>query len=400
MSHQFLPQSEINTWQSREDLLSRMRKNATLLFGEEWHEDSVWELSKYLILQLQKYSKNNEVGIKQKSFFYAVAEQLDYSYVASVNKYLESLLKVIVVPASASGAIQPSVAITEEWNALGDFLDLNPEGAKKIWERVKGLPESELIKLTEEMRLLAMDYNDFRVIFMFVAATLIYFVPSTTITNLDDFKYFLSAEAEKKDKSFNIKSGLTTVNFLGWSLVNENKEVSQWSVEYLTKQFRMDSNVFDNSVDTLFFLIILHLAFFNFADQPKNTQEDLMKKFVWSALCLGVLVEDILKEVLLKMTMGDSQKEYAINLAENMTINSESIYSVPGKSPMMIGEFVKRFLTFSRGDHGGFMQVKYVEELSKENNWPEGLRYYLFILLNLYFHLKTGEILSAKKMII
>ena len=324
-----------------------------------------------------------------------MAGQVDYDLLDRINKYLERLLKVTFV--TTAEASQLSATTVEEWSALGDYLDLTPEGTKKLWGRVKGLSESELTKLMEEIRPLAGDYNDFRVTFIFVAAVLVYYIPVNPIIDLDGFKYTLSVEAEKKDASFSIEGGLTMINFLGWSLASENTDTMKWAVEYLTKQFKLDSAIFNSSADTLLFSVVLHLAFFNLASQPREAQEELIKKFIWSAFCFGVPMENILREVLLKGAASNNQREYADNFAEILTIGDEDIYSMADKQPMTVGQFVKRFLTFSGGDHGGYMQVKYIGELLKEYGWPEELRYYLFSLLNLYLHLKTGEILSTKR---
>ncbi len=396
MNHQFLQKSEVAAWKKREDLLSKTRQNAIQLFGEGWNENSVWELSKHFVLQMQKNSQGDKIGEKQKSFFNAMAEQVDYDLLENINRYLERLLKVS--PVSLTATLQSSTAITEEWSALGDFLDLSSAGTEKLWDRVKGSPGSELTKLMEEIRPLANSYNDFRINFIFVASALICYIPPNPVMDLDSFKYVLSVEAEKDKASFNIENGLVVVNFLGWSLVSENVETMQWATEYLTKQFEPDNAIFSSSADTLLFVVILHLAFFNLTNQPREIQEELVKKFVWKALCFGAPAENILREVLLKKDVLKNQEKYYDVLAEILVASNENIYLISGKQSMMtVGQFIKRFLAFSRGDHGGFSQVKYIGELLKEYGWPEGLRYHLFALLNLYLHLKTGEIFAEKR---
>ncbi|MBS3126807.1 hypothetical protein J4228_01430 [Candidatus Woesearchaeota archaeon] len=47
-----------------------------------------------------------------------------------INKYLERLLKVTFV--TTAEASQLSATTVEEWSALGDYLDLTPEGTKKL----------------------------------------------------------------------------------------------------------------------------------------------------------------------------------------------------------------------------------------------------------------------------
>ncbi|OGH87597.1 MAG: hypothetical protein A3J93_03675 [Candidatus Magasanikbacteria bacterium RIFOXYC2_FULL_42_28] len=385
----FLQSSSPETWKQRVDLLIRIGMIADDLFLGKWENDSVWGWSKFLVADLAKFNKEKiPSDWRYQSFFYALVGFLDFSLLEKITNELDKLARIKIGPASKGATIISTVS--EEWNALGDFLDLTPAGGGILRNKVSGLTAVELEKLTADMRVLADDYNDFRIVFKFVATALLYHIPPVPAVDLDGFKYAVSVQAEQKKNDFSIDHGLLCTNFLGWSFLKRDEKVMRWAAEYL-RQFSVESIKYDSPFDLIFLIGILHLAFYNFTGLSSETQIELIKKFTLKALCWGVPLDKVLLSKSgegLSVATGPKNTRALFTALEN---SEETMNFGSDKVLMNVGQFVKQFLLSAHRDYGGYAQTEYVGDAIRENHWPDGARVYLFALLKCCLYLKAGS---------
>ncbi len=384
MTAQFIPQFNPQTLEKRRALLLSLQGAGAALFVNMWNEDSVWEWTDYLLADWDTRLRV-ELGSgeeKEKAFFLTAAAFLDFDLLENILRKLQRLLEIKPRPGQSDGSRKPlAAALQEEWGILAQALDLTAAGAELLWRRVNGLSSGELEGLMVEMRPLAREYNDFRAVFLLVASALVYYIPPAPLVDVEHLRYALATGGEA-----DVKTLARVANFLGWAFWKKDAAAALWAVDFLRRFVVLDQQLLGGKLDMFILAIFLHLSFGGWARLDSEARLELFRRYLWRALCLGVPLDEILRE-----SAGGGAVLGAVSLANSLENSEESMHVDPRQTPWTVGKFLQRFSSAANGDFGGYVQTRFVDNFAREQKWPGDLRGHLFIFLHIYVSLKTGK---------
>lgn len=369
-------------------------EGAQKLFAEEWNGDSLWQMCVDLVSERDSlWASIQRPNDLSAVFFLAVLRMSDMEVWQRIDVSLQEIQTLLGVPGQpASSREGAKKQYPAEWNTLGKKLGLTLLGYEQFFGKVNNLTAEKQRLAIGQLNQLAVAYGKCKPFFELQAATMLYVLPADTPGTLAEWN-----EMTKKEDIDKQSATITpaTMRFLGQSFFGNEPTVAQPALAILDNWSAQAYNI-KNIYYQLLFQTLVFIVFGQFAFFSEQEQDQIMNKYAWCALQRGVLVGDTLQSILAEAPRITDYIKRSGTWAEQIRQSKEPL-SVGVPAVGVVGAFIEFFLkALPDKEFDEAAKRQWIEgELSKNNlGSTSGAR--LLELLNLYLHLREGDLLDYR----
>lgn len=373
-------------------MVGKIRAAAESIFNGAWSSASVWEWSSMMLADYERYGQP-QIDEKEKVFFGAVSEQLDFSGLEKLSVALGNIAGRLSVGTPIVGN---NAGSNNGIDHLLQSLDITEDGCEHFKNLCAASQNYGINAIMEDLKILVGLYQITKPVFSLTASLLLHYIPPDVIADLDDFDrefYYVSALKEVGKK---IEVFPKFFRFLGQSFFSGDLDTREWVVIFLS-DFDVDKTTLDRIVDKLLFIALLHISFYDIGDIIQTDMRLFVGRYLWWGMQFGVPVEKRLEELLAARPHLNDYLLYSIDLSDNL-LNSKAILSFSaGSVRATVGEFINE-MALTAGDKvlAGYAQVDFVDDYMRRNKLPAQLRDHLLKLLHIYVHLRECDFIDYR----
>lgn len=382
-------------WREKGELIKEVNKNSLALFQSSWKEDSCWKWLTYLQTQMESFESEKRGIDIETDFFYSMVHTIDFELLEKISDSLRRVIDTLVT--SRTNQVN-TVNVTADFKAsLEDAciaFDLKAEeGLSVLTSKTTLLPEEKKDTFLKVLSQVGALYGEFCIPFSLTSALLLYYRPIQSFASLEDFTKLLQDSTTKKKNILEVWAPI--LRYLAQGFFSSDGDVKDEAVFYLVST-ATDPVALKNKVYTLFYQVLLFVAFRGFGTLNEEYQSDLIRIHLWSALTIGVPVEKLLKEKLASEPVLDFYISCSGAFAEALSQSTQSLFA-SNQSQVTVSQFIQKFTSLnSQKDFESKVQKAYVASEMKLHGWPAESAEKLLRLISLFIHLRECTLVDYR----
>lgn len=376
-----------NNFGQRKQTLSNFVTFWSVLFGDP-EDETVWNWLENLqellgILEIEKagYDFNT-------AFQLTLVEELDWEKIDEIIKKLEELNELL------KGSEVVDLAEGEEGvQEIVEWLELSETQAKIVINKINSLPDDKLSLAVPALQELIAIKEEIRPYSALIFSLLLVSLPINTPTTFKQFQDKMDTEMALEGAD--IVHWAPIMRALGQAVLGQDAEIQTWAVNYYAENL-VARTAFEQTVPHLLLLAFTYLFFKDFKNLDKPARYMMVNNQLWPALCLGVPVEELLKEQLADEDLL-ADYIYTSSYYADLMLDSKQRFIYFGFSDLPAGDVIGDFEAFCQGND---LELEKMDEFAKkfilENSLRDDFREKIVAWLKLYVHLRECDLVDFR----
>ncbi len=370
-----------------QEMLASVLEQGIVVFGEGWMNGD-WSLYfQSLLEEMNRHVNNQFFDYHDQDFSLSLLSEVDWGSIEDLQKSLVSMKESLDILPTEEFTIDEA----EVKEILLPLL-LDEETVSRFIFKLKKIRSNDLDNLLNSLKLISVKCTVLGPDLELILSALCYYQPKNPLLNFEQFSRVLEQQTKL---DLGLDNWLSVFRYLGQSFIQRDAEVMFWAVDFIL-DFIPDQVIFTRRIDKIFFICLLHTAFWDFENDPDDIKDLLVGKYTFMCFYFGVNIKKNIERALSFQPLINDFVLRSNSLSEALLQSQENIYSEQNSS-ITVSNFIKKFIAFAHeGQLEGFTQLQYINQVMSEYKFNRNIREILYKILNLYLHLRECDIIDYR----
>ncbi len=394
MSTLFIP-SRDSWWEHKKILFQNANNTADIAFGRGWwRQGSQWDIFNCIATSFDELVEQvNDDEQDKRTYAIAVLYQADDLFARSLSEVVN-----LFAPPATTTTKQPKLPQQFIVKYTQPFIEFgfSQSSVTKALTYLYTLESDKQKELVDRVIAISRSLHPLVYLFFCVGSALLVYRPKNEFISFEEFR--ISVEAQEDISHIDWVQAL---RFLGQSFFDRDGDTFEWTIDILLS-IRDKATIYRNDQILFLFLIVsLHTVWGSFADIEFHDKVDIIKYWGWTAILVGISLQPHLEHYLADQPYLDFYLGSCFSFYTAYQQNKEYIFSEDADKDV---ETVSLFFSDYSASAGknyldGFMQISFIQDMIKNHHAPSEFQTHLQTLLNIYLHLREGNIVDYHGMI-